>query len=164
MNHLDPVAERLRQAGDDVLVDLEGEHPVVVAVPVPFGILRRMKEQGKTVIIITHKLEEVLAISDEVTVMRDGKVVGNVKTAETDAKGLARMIVGADLTECKLTPREPGEVRLELRGFSKTSWDPFGTSLRALTDSPRSRRRSASQNTSTPAMVRAPVTPSCAAR
>jgi simple sugar transport system ATP-binding protein len=62
-----------------------------------FAILRRMKEQGKTVIIITHKLEEVLAISDEVTVMRDGKVVGNVKTAETDARGLARMIVGRDV-------------------------------------------------------------------
>jgi simple sugar transport system ATP-binding protein len=62
-----------------------------------FAILRRMKEQGKTVIIITHKLDEVLAISDEVTVMRDGKVVGNVKTSETDARGLARMIVGRDV-------------------------------------------------------------------
>lgn len=62
-----------------------------------FGILRRMKDQGKTVIIITHKLDEVLAISDEVSVMRDGKVVGNVKTAETDARGLARMIVGRDV-------------------------------------------------------------------
>lgn len=62
-----------------------------------FGILRRMKTQGKTVIIITHKLDEVLAISDEVTVMRDGKSVGNVKTSETDAKGLARMIVGRDV-------------------------------------------------------------------
>ena len=39
-----------------------------------FGILRRMSAAGKTIIIITHKLEEVLAISDEVTVMRDGKV------------------------------------------------------------------------------------------
>ncbi len=62
-----------------------------------FGILRRMKEQGKTVIIITHKLDEVLAISDEVTVMRDGKSVGNVKTSETNAKDLARMIVGRDV-------------------------------------------------------------------
>ncbi len=62
-----------------------------------FGILRRMKGQGKTVIIITHKLEEVLAISDEVTVMRDGKVVGNVMTSETSAKDLARMIVGRDV-------------------------------------------------------------------
>jgi simple sugar transport system ATP-binding protein len=62
-----------------------------------FGILRRMKEQGKTVVIITHKLEEVLAISDEVTVMRDGKTVGEVKTSEIDAKGLARMIVGRDV-------------------------------------------------------------------
>jgi simple sugar transport system ATP-binding protein len=62
-----------------------------------FAILRRMKEQGKTIIIITHKLEEVLAISDEVTVMRDGKVVGNVRTSETNAKDLARMIVGRDV-------------------------------------------------------------------
>jgi len=45
-----------------------------------FGILRRMKEQGKTIVIITHKLEEVLAISDEVTVMRDGRTVGEVQT------------------------------------------------------------------------------------
>jgi general nucleoside transport system ATP-binding protein len=62
-----------------------------------FGILRRMKSQGKTIIIITHKLEEVLAISDEVTVMRDGRVVGNVKTSETNSRDLARMIVGRDV-------------------------------------------------------------------
>ncbi|HEV2707024.1 MAG TPA: ABC transporter ATP-binding protein [Pyrinomonadaceae bacterium] len=62
-----------------------------------FAILRRMREQGKTVIIITHKLSEVLAISDEVTVMRDGRVVGRVRTAETNAAELARMMVGREV-------------------------------------------------------------------
>lgn len=62
-----------------------------------FTILRRMREQGKTIIIITHKLSEVLAISDNVTVMRDGKVVGNVKTSETNKAELARMMVGREV-------------------------------------------------------------------
>ncbi len=62
-----------------------------------FVILRRMRDQGKTVIIITHKLSEVLAISDHVTVMRDGQVVGDVKTSETTAAELARLMVGRDV-------------------------------------------------------------------
>src|SRR5216117_1947408 len=62
-----------------------------------FSILRRMREQGKTVVIITHKLAEVLAISDEVTVMRDGKVVGRVQTKDTNAAELARMMVGREV-------------------------------------------------------------------
>jgi len=62
-----------------------------------FTILRGMREQGKTIVIITHKLSEVLAISDNVTVMRDGKVVGDVKTSETNAADLARMMVGREV-------------------------------------------------------------------
>src|SRR2546427_12256225 len=62
-----------------------------------FVILRRMREQGKTIVIITHKLSEVLAISHNVTVMRDGRVVGVLKTRETDAAELARLMVGRDV-------------------------------------------------------------------
>src|SRR5262249_15046432 len=62
-----------------------------------FTILRGMRQQGKTIVIITHKLSEVLAISDNVTVMRDGKVVGDVKTSDTNAADLARMMVGREV-------------------------------------------------------------------
>ena len=62
-----------------------------------FSILRGLREQGKTIIIITHKLAEVLSLSDNITVMRDGKVVGNLPTAGATAEGLARMMVGREV-------------------------------------------------------------------
>ena len=84
-----------------------------------FVILKKMREQGKTIVIITHKLEEVLAISDDVTVMRDGKVVGNVKTNETNAQDLARMIVGRDvLLRVEKTEAHPQETMLEIENLT----------------------------------------------
>jgi ABC-type uncharacterized transport system ATPase subunit len=89
-----------------------------------FAILRRMREQGKTVVIITHKLSEVLDLSDDVTVMRDGKVVGRLKTKETNAAELARLMVGRDvLLRVEKTAAHPGETVLDVRDLNVTAAD-----------------------------------------
>ncbi len=59
-----------------------------------FEILKSLKKQGKTIIFITHKLNEVMAISDRVTVMRQGKVVGVKNTKDTNQEEIATMMVG----------------------------------------------------------------------
>src|SRR6266478_5118375 len=88
------------------------DEPTAVLTPLEveefFSILRRMRKQGKTVIIITHKLSEVLAISDQVTVMRDGKVVGRLETKDTNAAELARLMVGREV----LLRVEKGEAKV----------------------------------------------------
>src|SRR5436305_827215 len=84
-----------------------------------FRILRGMREQGKTIVIVTHKLSEVLEISDEVTVMRDGRVVGHRRTAETSAAELARLMVGRDvLLRVVKPPAKPGAPVLRVRDLS----------------------------------------------
>src|SRR5690242_7686326 len=89
-----------------------------------FAILRRMREQGKTIIIITHKLSEVLAISDNVTVMRDGKVVGDVKTKETNAAELARLMVGREvLLRVEKPDAKPGAPVVKIERLSITGRD-----------------------------------------
>ena len=83
-----------------------------------FLTLRQMREQGKTVVIITHKLSEVLALSDRVSVMRDGKVVGEVETKTTSAAELARMMVGRDvLLRVQKTAAKEGASLLSVRSL-----------------------------------------------
>jgi simple sugar transport system ATP-binding protein len=59
--------------------------------------LKKLRDAGKTIIVITHKLREVLDLSDSVTVIKQGKVTGNVITSETNEKQLAQMMVGRDV-------------------------------------------------------------------
>lgn len=81
--------------GADILIL---DEPTSVLTPVEaeelFRAIRALKEQGKTVIFISHKLREVLAICDRITVLRRGKVVSTVKASDTDANELAQMMVG----------------------------------------------------------------------
>jgi ABC-type uncharacterized transport system ATPase subunit len=74
-----------------------------------FEILRLFKEQGKTIILITHKLGEIMEITDQVTVMRAGRVVGAVATAATSKEELANMMVGRPIqSELPRAPFKPG--------------------------------------------------------
>ena len=59
-----------------------------------FTVLRNMRDQGKSIIIITHKLNEVLALSDRVSVLRKGKYIGTVETKNATAESLTEMMVG----------------------------------------------------------------------
>ena len=59
-----------------------------------FDVLRKMRENGKSIIIITHKLNEVMEISDRVAILRKGEYIGAVNTKETDEKQLTEMMVG----------------------------------------------------------------------
>ncbi len=83
-----------------------------------FAILRKMTEAGHSVIFITHKLEEVMAISTDVMALRQGQVVGNVKTSQTGKAELARMMVGREIS-FKYNKKElqPGTLILDVHGL-----------------------------------------------
>jgi len=81
-----------------------------------FIILRKMRADGKTIIFISHKLGEVLEISDRIGVMRRGKYVDTVNKSDATAQLLAKMMVGRDvLLDGEKPPSNPGETVLEVR-------------------------------------------------
>jgi len=84
-----------------------------------FRILRALREQGKSIVLITHKLREIMALTDNVTVMRQGAVVANVKTAETTREDLASLMVGRTvLLRVDKAPAQPGEISLGVENLS----------------------------------------------
>lgn len=96
--------------GADILIL---DEPTAVLTPQEtdklFAVLRRMRDDGKAMLLITHKLREVMQISDRVTVLRKGENVGTVKTSETDEARLTEMMVGkrVDLDIKRTPPRDP---------------------------------------------------------
>ncbi len=81
-----------------------------------FVIMRQLTERGVSIIFITHKLKEVLAIADRITVMRRGRVVGTVRPQEVDEAKLAAMMVGREVVlQVEKSPAEPGEPVLQVR-------------------------------------------------
>lgn len=89
-----------------------------------FDILRKMREDGKSIIIITHKLHEVLSISDRVAVLRRGEHIATVNTAETNESELTEMMVGKKVT-LNIARSEPvnPHLRLSVKGVTGTDAD-----------------------------------------
>jgi simple sugar transport system ATP-binding protein len=83
-----------------------------------FTVMRGLTAAGKSVVFITHKLNEVRAVADRITVIRRGKVVGSAEPTAT-ARELASLMVGRDVRlVVEKEPREPGEVALRVQGLS----------------------------------------------
>ena len=93
-----------------------------------FAVLRRMRDDGKSILIITHKLHEVMSISDRVAVLRKGEHIATVNTAETTTEALTEMMVGKKV-ELNIERPMPQNVsdRLEVKNLSVT--DPEGVKI-----------------------------------
>ena len=109
--------------GADILIL---DEPTAVLTPQEteklFTVLRNMKADGKAIVIITHKLHEVMALSDKVAVLRKGKYIGTVNTKDTTPAELSAMMVGRNVNfHVEKKPAEPGDVVLEVRNMTMAS-------------------------------------------
>lgn len=77
--------------------------------------IKHLTAQGKSFIIISHKLSEIMEVSDRITVLRDGKVTGTVNAAETNEEQLSKMMVGRELVKLERPAIEPGKAIVELK-------------------------------------------------
>ena len=117
---------KLLYRGADILIL---DEPTAVLTPQEtgalFAMLRRMRANGCAVIIITHKLSEVLEISDRVTVLRKGKSAATVQTSETDAKQLTELMVGrpVELRIERPAPPPEQELLLDVRNLCAKNGD-----------------------------------------
>jgi general nucleoside transport system ATP-binding protein len=106
--------------GADILIL---DEPTAVLTPPEadalFDLLRALRGQGKTVILITHKLREIMAVTDRVSVMRRGEMVATVETAQTSPPELAELMVGRRvLLQVDKSQRRPGAPVLEVAGLT----------------------------------------------
>ena len=85
-------------------------------------IMRNLAKEGKSILFISHKLNEIMAVADRCTVLRKGKYVGTIDTAKTNKQELSNMMVGRPVQlEVQKSPAKPGEAVLEVEHFSVPS-------------------------------------------
>ncbi|WP_068619042.1 ABC transporter ATP-binding protein [Paenibacillus tuaregi] len=104
----------LYQGADIIVLD----EPTGVLTPLEvkelLAAIKGLAAKGKSFILITHKLHEIMDVADRITVLRDGKVTGVLNTADTNAEELSRLMVGRELAEFKKQPSVPGDIVLDV--------------------------------------------------
>lgn len=83
-----------------------------------YALIRDLLSRGVTCIYVSHRLEEIFALCDRVTVLRDGQVVGSKRIDELDRDELVRMMIGRELETATAVSAEPGQVLVEVEGFT----------------------------------------------
>jgi ABC-type uncharacterized transport system ATPase subunit len=110
---------RLLYRGADVLIL---DEPTAVLAPAQvrelIALLRRLRDEGRTILFISHKLDEVLAVADEITVIRNGRVVDSVPRAAATRESLAEMMIGEVLARARPRVASAGAAVLEVAGLS----------------------------------------------
>lgn len=99
------------------------------AVETLFVTLRQLAADGCSILYISHKLDEIRALCHHCTVLRGGRVTGEVDPGQESNASLSRLMIGAEPPALKHAPRAPGPVVLRVRGLSLPAADPFGVSL-----------------------------------
>ena len=98
-----------------------------------FVTLRQLAAEGRSILYISHKLDEIQALCHTATVLRAGRVTGTCIPSEETPQSMARLMIGRDLPVCRHgAPREGGRVVLRMAGLSHASDDPFGVDLRDI--------------------------------
>jgi D-xylose transport system ATP-binding protein len=113
------IAKALSEKAKVLILDEPTSALTEAEVDILMGILGHLKERGVTCIYISHKVEEFFRITDSITVLRDGGVVGTVPTKEASYERIIAMMVGREMRErFPAGSRSPGEVILEVRDLS----------------------------------------------
>ncbi len=95
-----------------------------------FETLRALSQEGRSILYISHKLDEIQELCDTATILRGGRVTGNADPRSESASSLARMMIGKDLPVCEhVDAQSTGEERLVVKALSRRTTDQFGTDL-----------------------------------
>jgi simple sugar transport system ATP-binding protein len=94
-----------------------------------FVTLRQLAAGGCSILYISHKLDEIRALCHHCTVLRGGRVTGEVDPTQETNASLSRLMIGAEPPPLQHRPAKPGELALEVRGLTLASDSPFGTAL-----------------------------------